>query len=321
MSRRRTVLTVVLAVVGLFGVFGLGITGWIVWDVVGRHGVSSGDKSAYAKCNGLDKLVQPTIRTIAATYALIDKRYVCRAIRGNTPQRVTQITYTYAAAPNTEKPTLSLSGYLDSELSKGGWVTPGVEAINGHFTPLHLTNEPLIGMSFYVVPSPTPIFQIVAYARDQWQPPAQDEQPPKALVASNATIRTYNPGEYEPTFVPAGYVRWQREPAAHTDEFDVYSLTRTTYNLAGGDGKTTVEVYLTSVDENRMDQMCGVDECVEVGKNTEGKAIYATTDGNGIYTQLGETFVEIDQGAKYPGKPPVGFPAGLPILASMQPAS
>jgi hypothetical protein len=323
MSTHRTGRTVVLAIVGVFGLFSLGITGWIVWDVTSGHGMvfSAGDKSANAKCNGLDKLVRPTTGTIPTAYQLIDKRYVCRGLRGNTPQRVTQITYTYAAAPQTAQSKEPLRGYLDAELGKGGWAAPGVETINSEITSLHLTKAPLVGLSYRVVPSPTPIFQLVVFARDQWQPATQDERQPQAVVISDATVRSYNPSEHVPTFVPTGYAGWHRAPYQRADdEFDTRSLTSTTYKLAGGNGKVNIEVRLSPASADNMKQSCGGDQCVEGGKNTEGKAIFSANAGNTIYSQLGATFVAIDQATKYPGKPQASFDAGLKILASMQPA-
>jgi hypothetical protein len=322
MSQRRPGLVVLLALVALFCLGSLSFVGWILWNITngGGSAFSSSDKSAYAKCNGLDKLIRSATGSISTTYTLIDKRYICRGLRGNTPQRVTQIIYTYAAAPNGAAPKEPLSSYLAAELSKGGWAAPGVETINSQTTSLHLTKAPLVGLSYVVVGSRTPIFQLRVFARDEWQPAIQDERAPKALAISAATVRSYNPTEYEPTFVPTGYTRWHRRPyRGDDDDFDTSTLTTTTYELGGGDGTVAVEVYLSPVSDDRMSQLCGSDQCVEAGKNTAGKVIYTSLDGNAIYSQLGETFVEIDQRTKFPGKPKASFPAGVKILASMQP--
>jgi hypothetical protein len=325
-SRRRP--DFLWGLLALLLVGSVGIVGLIVWAATQRNGAgfSFADKSAYAKCNGLDKLARQNIGTIPATYRLIDKRYTCRGFRGNTPQRVTQITYTYVADARAPKPKQPLTRYLSAELGRSGWTGPGVATIDGQRTSLHLTREPLVGLSYHaVVRSRVAIFQLVVFARDQWQPPAQDKSAPHEIVVTAATVGKYVAEEasHKPTFVPAGYRGWHRQPYLREDVFDPDSLTSVLFTLTGGKGDVHPEVSLTeaATDESYSEQFraaCGADSCAEVGRNREGRPIYAAGDGNTIYTRLGETFVTIDQLTNRFTRPRVGPEAGLHILDSMQ---
>lgn len=304
------------------------IVGLFVWVVTHRSGGGSlfADRSAYSKCNGLDKLARQNIGAIPVTYQLIDKRYTCRGFRGNTPQRVTEITYTYVASSPAPKPKANepLDRYLSVELARAGWATPGVARIDGQTTALHLTKDPLIGVTYRTQPSRVAIFQLAVFARDAWQPPVQDERAPQEMVIARATVQKYiaDLTALKPTFVPTGYRLWFERPYQDEDALDPRDLTSVRFvlsvNTKGDLGVVQPEVALTQASADQYAEACRGDLCTKIGKNSEGRPIFSTKDGNTIYSQLGETFVTIDQLTNRYNKPIVGPQAGVQILASMQ---
>lgn len=328
MTRGRSGINYLVGFLALLLVASLCIVGLFAWVVTHRNGRGPlfADKSAYSKCNGLDKLARQNIGAIPVTYQLIDKRYTCRGFRGNTPQRVTEITYTYVANSPAPKPKAKepLDRYLSAELARAGWATPGVETIDGHTTALHLAKDPLIGVTYGAQTSRVAIFQLVVFARDAWQPPVQDTRAPREMAITRATVQKYvaDLTALKPTFVPTGYRRWSEQPYQHEEAFDPRGLTSVLFILSAtttGDARDVQpEVALTQASADQYADACRGDLCTKVGKNSEGRPIFSTKDGNTIYSQLGETFVTIDQLTNRYSRPKVGAQAGLQILASMQ---